>query len=244
MILRNANNTGTLTVAAKIPDIVDECPYKKDDKDKGNLLAAVPMVTCMVAPIPAPAPAPAEPKMPVSLDAQLPCKFTAPLRCTTRGCNAEQNIRVSPRCGRPGNKCKLSLTVYQTDYDEDQGTKEQIEFIKIGGVIVKKDIKPGKNPCKPSWAGKPSPEKDLTFQAVKDQDVSENATTGLIKVEGKITDWVDECGYEGFLFNSLVEVDCGNISFAATVNSTASLNSTESFLQEEEEMKTKPTWRI
>merc|ERR1719198_2382454 len=44
------DSTGTLRIAAQISDVVDECPYQ------GNLLSAVPMVTCLVQPKPTPAP--------------------------------------------------------------------------------------------------------------------------------------------------------------------------------------------
>jgi len=222
-ILADPNFTGTLTVASKISDVVDECPYKADEKDTGNMLSAVPMVTCLVKPIVELKTETPPPVEPVTLANKASCKAEAPIKCTTRGCDAEGSVEISNFCGQPGNKCKLNLTIYQTDYDNEDGTLEMIEYIKVGGVTVATNVKPGKNPCKTSWGGKPAPESDLLYLAVKDQDVAENATTGTIKVEGKISDYVDECGYEGYLFHGLITVDCGDVEYEATENATTAL---------------------
>jgi len=204
-------SAGTMAIAAKIPNVVDECPYE------GNMLSAVPMVTCLVTPIVTPTILSASPTKTVLVGDVIECKQQAPIRCKTRGCLAETVLPMGPVCGAPKNKCKLNMMVYQTDYDGDQGSSEMVEFVQVGGVDVKTKVKPGGNPCLELW----STDKNVTeakvrprdtYQVLKDQDVSENATSGAIRVSAKISDLVDECAYEGYLFSGEVEVDCGNVT--------------------------------
>lgn len=224
-VLAQPNSSGAITIASKITDVVDECPYKKDEKDTGSYLAAVPMITCMVKPIELLEKSMPPPVKPVAISRKVPCKSEAPIKCTTRGCEASGLVQVSNFCGQPGNKCKLNLTVHHTDFDNLDKMEESIEFIKVGGVTVKEKVfadgKTGKNPCKTAWGGQPQNESDLVYVAVENQDVSENATTGMIKVEGKISDNVDECAYDGYLFSGLITVDCGEIETNETVDFTA-----------------------
>lgn len=191
---------GDLSIAAKIPKVVDECPYK------GNLLSGVPMVTCLVQTKPAlpqlPKPVMVKPKPPPALN----CVTRVPLQCATRGCAAEVLIDVGKACGFHSGQCKLSVNVSQTDYDNDDGTNELIEYIKVAGKEVASKLKPGKNPCKTKWKGAAATTASYDFSALTDHAVE--VTNGVFSVGGKISQYVDECASNGYLFDSLAEVTC------------------------------------
>lgn len=189
---------GALTISAKIPDTVDECPYE------GNLLSAVPMVTCLVTDK-------AKAKaMEVGRPAPkiLPsCNASMPFQCETSGCAVEIGVNMDKTCAVFHNKCTMSVTVNQTDYDNP--ATETIEYIKVNGKEAAKDLKPGKNPCSTKWQGTPLQESELTFEALKDYDVTESIKiNGSITLEGKISRLVDECAQNGYLFDGLASVTC------------------------------------
>lgn len=214
--------TGYMAIAAKIPEVVDECPYE------GNLLSAVAMATCLVTPIKKAAEAEtATAKKPVDPELKLACKSETPIKCRTRGCMAETVIPIASFCAPDEkNKCKLSMTVYQTDYDNTSPSVEMIEFINVSGKEEKKELKPGKNPCTAVYDGKEVSDKDRVYEALKDVDISKNATQGFVKVSAKISEFVDECAYEGHLFSGLITVDCGEIKVKESELATATANGT------------------
>merc|ERR1719247_1728761 len=112
-----------------------------------------------------------------------------------------------------GGKCFMSVNVTQTDYDGSDGTKEEVEFLKVAGIdLTKSAVKPGKNPCEAEYKGTKVKSADRIFEAVKKFDVTKLMQTthplGALKVEGKISSFVDECGYEGNLLYANVQVDC------------------------------------
>jgi len=197
---------GDLKIGAKIPDYVDECPYQ------GNLLSAVPVVTCLVAPIHnvgtegvPPVPVPLKPV--TLLSDNMTCVTKMPLQCATKGCASEIAIPVNSTCSGLG-QCLLSIKVQQTDYDNMDGTAELIEYIKVNGQGAVSKLKPpnGKNPCKTKWSGKNLTASEMSFMALSDHAL--NITNGKVLVEGKISKFVDECASDGYLFNAEATVTC------------------------------------
>jgi hypothetical protein len=190
---------GDLKIAAKIPTVVDECPYK------GNHLSAVPMVTCLVTPkvVNKPAAKPAKPPPVIVAEG---CSVKMPLQCPTRGCASEISLPISPHCYQQ-SKCTLKVTVQQTDYDNKDGTTELIEYIKVDGAQIASKVKPGKNPCQAAYSGKPLKTPDLTFTVVASHKLK-NITGRHVRVEGKISKYVDECASNGHLFDALAEITC------------------------------------
>jgi hypothetical protein len=191
---------GVLTISAKISDQVDECPYQ------GNYLSAVPMVTCMVTPkeeaSAMPTQAPADIQNGV-------CTLQAPLQCAAKGCSSKISIPISESCAQQGS-CKLSINVTQTDYDNNDGTAELIEYIKVGSQNASTALKPGQNPCKSKWGGTPLTPDQMTFSALKDYAlVNVTNTSTRVLVEAKISQFVDECASDGFLLDAMATVVCG-----------------------------------
>eukprot|EP00421_Protoceratium_reticulatum_P029859 CAMPEP_0168463368 /NCGR_PEP_ID=MMETSP0228-20121227/55018_1 /TAXON_ID=133427 /ORGANISM="Protoceratium reticulatum, Strain CCCM 535 (=CCMP 1889)" /LENGTH=664 /DNA_ID=CAMNT_0008478819 /DNA_START=104 /DNA_END=2100 /DNA_ORIENTATION=+ len=170
-------SAGVITISARISDVVDECPYH------GHLLAGVPMVTCMVAPLRASPPS-AVPEL-VALFAAQPAA------------------------------CLLSVKVFQTDYDGEDGTAELIDFVRVGGTDLATRLSPGLNPCRAAWTGNPLALSDMTYTLLQNQDVTATFLNGTLDVLAKITPDVDECARDGYLLNGLVELTCSFVGIQA-----------------------------
>jgi len=192
---------GDLKIAAKIPDVVDECPYN------GNMLSAVPMVTCLVAPKHTTSHARKKALSTSLLDST--CVTKMPLQCATKGCASEIVIPVNSTCAGLGS-CMLSIEVQQTDFDNQDGTLELIEYIKVDGKEVASKLKPGKNPCKSQWGGKKLKASEMKFKAISNHvvNITSLLEIGRIHVEGKISRHVDECASNGYLFDAEATVTC------------------------------------
>lgn len=146
-------NDTTLKFASKISEMVDECPV--DNKLlNGNI-----SVTCFLRPWPPP------PKKPNPQPPSSQCvPYVVDLRCREHGCNASAAAKP---CYPPqdGEKCMLTVKIWQTDFDQDHGSVEVVEWVKVNGEEVETSLKPGKkpwkgrNPCKEALEGKPKSDK-------------------------------------------------------------------------------------
>lgn len=201
-VLVNAS-TGTVAVAAKISDVVDECPFED------NLLSAIPMVTCLVSPLPVTPEVPS-PVLPVPLAIFLSTVTVEhPLRCVERGCEAHAQFSIN-QSDVIFDSCTMSVRVWQTDFDGDHDSLEQIDYINLHGEALATNATPGHNPCKSARLGTPIAEEDLEFEVVTDEDITEVAVShgGLLLVEGKISLLVDECAHDGYLLDGMISVTC------------------------------------
>jgi len=208
-------------VEGKLSKMVDEFPRN------GNLLDGEATVSCFVRK--RPEWHPAEPDL-VPLGVELNHtlailfrnhNFSARFGCTQPGCVAETVLEVGE--SMLNRTCKLTVKISQTDFDGDMGTHEQVDFLKVNGRAVKENVRPGRNPCKDAAdLGQPPPnasqlrsgnlsnmsdDADQYFLA-DEVDVSEEAKTGRITVTSKISDMVDECGYQGLLLSGIAIVQC------------------------------------
>jgi hypothetical protein len=217
---------GTATVSAKIPMEVDECPYK------GNLLAAVPEITCLVTQklnktvsLPPPPPKPL-----LRANKSSVIYFEEPLKCLSRNCTARTNITLKERTMPylSMSKCLLGLKLFQTDFDQDEDTSEIVEFIKVAGDVKKTNVTPGMNPCKSGASGVNGTslaEARSVYMALNDIDVTKILDEqGEVSVEAKISPHVDECAYEGYLLSGVVSINCSVLLSGATEESLSLLN--------------------
>lgn len=204
--------SGVVNVSAQISDTVDECPYE------GHLLAAVPMVTCQVIPkatspptavatVPLPVPA-----MDLGAPTFAPVSTAMPLRCMERGCVAHTSLvpdRETEALFRTlPVQCLMSVTLYQTDFDGEEGTPELLEYLRVNESTVLSDFAPGSNPCRSSWFGTPLPADKMSISLLRNQDVTALYLGGGLNIDGKITEFVDECAHNGYLLDGLVELRC------------------------------------
>jgi len=202
--------SGLLRVSAQISDTVDECPYE------GNLLAAVPIVTCMVAPKPSPPalPAPKRPIPPrVAPGTREYIYVTAPLRCPERGCVARAHVRFN-LTEFSVTRCLLSVMIHPTDFDGDDGTVEQLEYVTVDGATLAGNWTPGGNPCRSAWVGDRSSLRETLPRVIHNHDVTADAADGSVSVVAKITPHVDECAHDGYLLDGLVEINCTIVDVA------------------------------
>jgi hypothetical protein len=200
----DVDGKSSISVAAKIPEVVDENKYD------GNLLSGVSVITCMVTPIAQTPPPPSPETVLINKDY---CNFSYPLQCPTRGCSAEIAINVGQYCLELLGGCTLSITVNQTDYDNKDGTVEAIEYLKVDGTEVVSNAKPGQNPCKSAFDGTPVPTTDLVYSAVTGHALSwDTNKNGTVIIEGKITQYVDECASNGYLLDAIANIQCSGTS--------------------------------
>lgn len=198
-IIRQKN--GTLDVAAKITEFVDECPMN------GFLLNGVVSATCFVAPRTQPSTTTAPTLSPTLPTPALSAEDTCLLQCAAQNCTAQCTMKLDPVMIK-GKTCKLGVKLNQTDFDGDHGSNEIVEWIKVDGANVSTNIAPGKNPCKAAATGTPLSPADMVFIAVTGQDVTSHAADGTLVVSGKITPKVDECASNGFLLDAIASVNC------------------------------------
>jgi hypothetical protein len=201
---RIIDGNGTVVIEGENTHMVDECPIN------GNLLSAVAIGTCMVRNKTAPV-KPKNKTDAVALMAE--ANGEAVLKCAEPGCKAEAKVHFNPALALNGGKCTMTVNVTQTDYDDHLGRPEEVEYIAVGGKnITTKPVQPGKNPCNIAYSGNKLTDAEKFFEAVKSYDVTEMAKTshpaGTLKVSGKISPQVDECGHEGNLFYATVVVNC------------------------------------
>jgi len=136
---------GKLNITARISRMVDECPVN------GNLFSGVAVVKCLVHPswdntqIPTRTDIWRRPTPP-------PPRRGSRLRCKEPGCTASTTVLLSEKDTR-NKTCRLTVRVAQTDFDGDLGSKEEIEWVRIGENITKAHVKPGRNPCKEQFTG-------------------------------------------------------------------------------------------
>jgi hypothetical protein len=211
------NGAGTLVIEGKNSIMVDECPHEN------NLLSGVALATCMVRNKTAPPPV----KKEAALFTMNDLHGKAKLKCNKPGCTAETMVYFSPAIALNGGKCTMNVSVHQTDFDDALGLPEQIDFIQVEGTnVTTAPLQPGKNPCNLGYKGTNATAADLIFAAVKSYDVTElvkkSHPLGALKVTGKISNQVDECGYDGNLLNGNVTVTCvPPANFSATPPASA-----------------------
>lgn len=194
---------GTLVIEGKNSQMVDECPHQ------GNLLSGLAMATCMVrdkSDLLASTPT-------TTLFSPTDMHAKAVLKCDKPGCTAETLVRISPAIALNGGRCTMNVTVHQTDFDDNLGLPEQIDFIQVEGTnVTSGPVQPGANPCNSRYGGTNLTHAQSLFPVVQSYDitslVSRSSSLGELKVTGKISDQVDECGFDGNLLFGNVSVTC------------------------------------
>jgi len=195
-VLMNSS-TGKVDLAAKISLLVDECAHD------GNLLSAIPEVTCMVMPLPTPLPepTPASPVMERCTAGIL--TVSGSLNCPERGCVAHVELPLNAQ-HLFLDHCTLAVQINQTDFDGDLGSLELVEWVNVSGDTVVSDVVPGQNPC-----GCSNSSSNMSFALLQDHNVTNvSVNEGIVQVSAKISDAVDECASNGYLLDGKATVTC------------------------------------
>jgi len=200
---------GTMLVEGTNSKMVDECPFE------GNLLSGVATVTCLVrnrTVETAVNKSVAAVKKSGSTKAIPAINVSAPLQCSKPGCTASTLLHMDPGLAMLGGKCKMNVTLVQTDFDDALGVPEQLDFLLLeGSGNLSTNVKPGKNPCTAAAQGKPLKPEQQLYPLVANRDVTEvvKNSYGALRLTGKISDMVDECASQGrFLLDGFVVVIC------------------------------------
>jgi len=193
--------SGALHLTGKLSPMVDECPVN------GNLLSGRATVTCFVRQL-----MPTTTLMP-TVNARSMSTVgssytqTSVLHCQSPGCDATAHVKVDPTAAA-GKKCSLSFTVSQTDFDGNEGSVEELEWVKVEGMTVREHVKPGGNPCQAAARNRSAAIVHDTFSVINGHNVTANMSDGLIEVSAKLSNMVDECGVGSFLLYGIVNVTC------------------------------------
>lgn len=138
-----------------------------------------------------------------------------PLRCAEPGCVGIANVFVDPAWAINGGTCLLTVNVTQTDYDQDNGVREVIEYVRLEGDNLVTDFAPGLNPCAAAWTEGANISENMRIATlVKELDVTARiarplwpAVPGHLRLTGKISENVDECGTP-WLLDAMASVTC------------------------------------
>lgn len=123
------------------------------------------------------------------------------LKCKDPGCIANVSIQAFDGAKEEARNCRLSLSVHPTDYDDEWST-EVIEYLKVNGAVASRGCNPKAKGCNET-AMKP------LFTCLNEFDVDNSIDeAGTLVVEGKISEWVDECPYEDNLLSGIVTITC------------------------------------
>jgi hypothetical protein len=183
---------GSLTVAAKISQLVDECPL-----DNGALLSGIAEVTCWILDMPV-----VTTTTTTTTEAINPGR--CPLQCKLCGCIANCSLTLEPM-SKAGHKCLLGVSIRQTDFESPE---ELVEWISVNNKTIKTKCKPGKNQCLEKKIATTAFTHDA-FPCVTGYDVTSLAAQNqTIDVSAKISLMVDECPSNGFLLDGFAEVIC------------------------------------
>jgi len=128
------------------------------------------------------------------------------MRCAERGCSASLVMDLNQTL-LSLDKCLVQMTVNQTDFDNKDGSFERLS-VNVSGVPALVDAAPGLNPCRSFYAGEAPSQEQMTYQALKDFDITDSIRKGPVVFTARITRQVDECPSNGYLFDSKVAVTC------------------------------------
>lgn len=140
-----------------------------------------------------------------------------PLQCIEKGCeiNTTVHLRHPVLALKPSplliDTCTLTVKVNQTDFDNSVASgkrREEVEWITAEGNQIGSAIVPGNNACQAQFAGAPLGADTNPFVAISSVDVTDDIADNSLVVAAKISDLVDECPSQGFLFDAMVQVDC------------------------------------
>ncbi|CAE7463322.1 unnamed protein product, partial [Symbiodinium sp. CCMP2456] len=177
------DETGELKISGKISPAVDECPVN------GNHLSGMVAVACFARPIVTLPPTTTTTTVAVTTTVTQIFKTSDSqhFSCEEPGCTAT-TVLVVDDFNMTSRKCKLTVRINETDFDEQDGTTERVEWIKVGGSTITENLKPGKNPCQEAASGKSR--EYVNFTILDGKEVADKIADGMLFVSLKISDMV------------------------------------------------------
>eukprot|EP00928_Gymnodinium_smaydae_P081361 TRINITY_DN64900_c0_g1_i1.p1 TRINITY_DN64900_c0_g1~~TRINITY_DN64900_c0_g1_i1.p1 ORF type:complete len:670 (+),score=112.86 TRINITY_DN64900_c0_g1_i1:92-2101(+) len=123
------------------------------------------------------------------------------LTCADPGCKAETYLNAYDPSIEETCNCRLAISVHPTDY-VSLYSDERVEFLTVNGRQV--------GGCEPKARGCNRTAGAPLHQCLSDYDVTAltDASSGIFKIEGKNSLFVDECPYNGNLLSGVVTITC------------------------------------
>eukprot|EP00419_Tripos_fusus_P053867 CAMPEP_0172814300 /NCGR_PEP_ID=MMETSP1075-20121228/11162_1 /TAXON_ID=2916 /ORGANISM="Ceratium fusus, Strain PA161109" /LENGTH=563 /DNA_ID=CAMNT_0013654089 /DNA_START=18 /DNA_END=1709 /DNA_ORIENTATION=- len=123
------------------------------------------------------------------------------LRCKDPGCIANSSLEVKGKAGEQLEKCRLSIHVHPTDFD-DEYSREYVELLSVNGRSMTTRCFPKAHGCNGVNGQELVPcLKDYPLEGLLGPDKK-------LSISGRLSPMVDECPFEGHLLNGVVRVDC------------------------------------
>lgn len=243
--------SGVANVSAGISDMVDECPYQGNHFSSlatiACWVATIPASESLQSLLKSNASSSTNSSSSSSSSAsgsqatgygtettETTVLLSAPLQCPERGCQADATLNLIDVLSRANKNieavgikyCLMNVTIQQSDFDNLDGEVEAIEFVNVSNYQLVTNAKPGGNPCRDLWQGKPGVEKP--FPAVTQLLVTPLVKQGPILVTAKISPHVDECASNGYLLDGEVTMLCDVTILTAspTVQTTTAAETT------------------
>lgn len=124
------------------------------------------------------------------------------LLCKEAGCTASSKLTVFDPKKEETQRCRLSIHVHPTDYDNQWG-QEFIKLWKVNDHMATAMCLPNALGCNASaWRPLIPCLQDLSV----DHLLAESG--GSLSIQGSINKLVDECPYQGYLLNAVAAVTC------------------------------------
>eukprot|EP00811_Abedinium_folium_P036802 NODE_9477_length_1422_cov_3.077220.p1 GENE.NODE_9477_length_1422_cov_3.077220~~NODE_9477_length_1422_cov_3.077220.p1 ORF type:complete len:373 (+),score=85.65 NODE_9477_length_1422_cov_3.077220:95-1213(+) len=131
----------------------------------------------------------------------------ATIGCRDPGCAANTTVEVFDPSEYNAKQCYFTLYIHPTDFD-DQYAGERLEYVRINNHSLNFDWAPMENGCNSSTD-------QLALPAIVDFPVdsllvndSTGDVSGYLFIEAAISDWVDECAYDGQMLAGVASVTC------------------------------------
>jgi len=123
------------------------------------------------------------------------------ITCADPGCEASAILQLYDNTTEEVVRCHLSTHVHPTDYDNDEA-EEVVEYWKVNGRIASTNCNPNAQGCNNSaWT--------RLYPCLDNFDISDLVgLSGKVLIQGKISQFVDECPYDGYLLNGVVVATC------------------------------------
>jgi len=138
--------------------------------------------------------------------------------CQAIGCQASSYLQVYDPAREEATACKMSFGVHATDFDDED---EVVKELKVNGRLVTSSCQITSGTCNSSAA---------LWPCVSETPVGTLLEDGRLLVQASISEFVDECPYNGNLLSGVAVVTCmvRNLPPSTTVASQATPATTSS----------------
>lgn len=123
------------------------------------------------------------------------------MACNAPGCTASTVLQAFDNTKQQATHCRLNVDFKATDFDDFE-TGKWVDYISVNGVNVSVRCKPKAQGCNATLAGP-------LYPCVTELDIATVLpASGTLKIEAKISEFVDECPFQGNYLYAIPTVSC------------------------------------